>query len=613
MGEHLPRIAQSRSFEGKPPFRPVPFAPVDIAVEQRGDGSIVMRSRLEPTLRHGALPLYMAQHAASQPERIWLAQRTPGGGDWRTISFGEAARRIDGLTQSLLDLDRPEGTPLAVLSGNSIEHALIMLAAMQAHMPVVPISAAYSLMSTDHAKLREVLGTASPGVVFVQDGAQFGPALRAIPEGIAVIAADHVQPGQLDLRTLCERDPVTDMASRRAAIKPDAAAKIMFTSGSTGAPKGVRLTHEALVLVAESNLLTTGKINDSRRVRLDWAPWSHVFGATTLSLSIVEGGTFYLDGGRPVPGLFDETVRNLAEVQPDLFMNVPAAIAMLVEALEKDGATAARVLERLTALGYGGAALGEDTVRRFQALAVRHTGHRITITCGYGTTETGPGGGFVYWLTEATGTLGLPHPGFALKLVPLGDERFEVRVGSRAVTPGYVGRPDLIAEMFDDDGFYRTGDCVVLAESGQPLSGLVFAGRLNEEFKLQNGTFVRVGALRAAVLEAAAPLLKDVVICGENQAELAILAWPSADAAAALDQDELVREVTARLRTHNRGASATSRITRFRLLVTPPSIDTGEVTDKGSINQRAVQRCRPQDVAALFGEIVPPDTHLVAS
>jgi feruloyl-CoA synthase len=598
----------------QPSFRAVPFAPLDIAIDRRPDGAMVLESRLPLVLRRPSLPAYLAYHAQERPERNWLGQRDPADGPWSYITFGEAKRQVDGLTRALHDLVIGPGQSLMILSANSIEHAVISLAAMQVGIPVAPVSAAYSIMSQDHAKLREIAATARPGVVFVQDGAQFGPAANAVSGGtIPVIAARNVQPGQLALGDLLA-SASNDHLETCDDIDANSTAKIMFTSGSTGSPKGVPLTHEAFVIAAESNLTVTGALAEGSKVRVDWAPWSHVFGATTLSLSIVEGGTLHIDAGRPMPKLFDETLRNLADVQPDLIMTVPAAISMLVDALEKDDRLAARVLERLTALGYGGASLPEDVVRRFEALAIQHTGHRISISCGYGTTETGPGGGFVYWLTDQTGTLGLPHPGFAMKLVPIDADRFEVRISSRAVMRGYIGRDDLNATIFDDEGFYRTGDCVTLGDGADPLSGLVFAGRLNEEFKLQSGTFVRVGAVRSALLEATAPLLRDLVVCGENQACLGILAWlhPDAVGRAKGDAPAVIDAVRDRIAAYNvANPGNASAIRTLRILTTPPSLDLGEVTDKGSLNQRAVQRVRPDDVAALFQAGPPSGTFLI--
>ncbi|MEP2180262.1 MAG: AMP-binding protein, partial [Marinomonas sp.] len=423
----------------------------------------------------------------------------------------------------------------------------------------------------------------------------------------------NVQQGQMAFTDLAATKPSEGVTSASEAIDPDGVAKVMFTSGSTGAPKGVPLTHEGLLVAAESNLTTMGNLDEGTGVRLDWAPWSHVFGATTLSLSIIDGGTFYIDEGKPVPALFGRTVQNLAEVQPDFFMNVPSAIAMLIEAMEVDEALAAKALEKMTALGYGGAALPADIVERFETLAIRHTGQRITIVCGYGTTETGPGGGFVYWPTDMTGTLGLPHPGFAMKLVPLGDGRYDVRVSSKAVTKGYVNRPELNATIFDEHGFYRTGDCVRFIKKGDPQSGLIFAGRLNEEFKLLNGTFVRVGEVRIALLDALAPLVKEVVICGENQSEIRVLAWLNPEGLGALHHDPAAdietlnaspairAEISAKMAAYNKAnSSASTAVRAMRLLAVPPQLDHGELTDKGSVNQRAVKERRAGDVASLF-------------
>lgn len=599
----------------KAPFHPVPFAKLDLDIDTRPDGAIVLESRTPLTLREAHLPAYLEHQAQVRPDRAWLAQRDDDG-EWRTLTFAEAKRRIDGLTEALLGMGLEPGASLMILSGNSIEHATVMLAAMQAGLVTVPVSEAYSLMTSDYQRLAHVVNTADPVVVFVQDGARFAPAIQnSSLKGLPVVAARNVQEGQYDLEALSATPPSERVAGAISEIDPDAPAKILFTSGSTGAPKGVPLTHTGLVVAAESNLTTVGRLTQGDKVRLDWAPWSHVFGGTTLTLSVIEGGTFYIDEGKPVPGLFDKTLTNLADVQPDFFMNVPSAIAMLVAAIEADEGLAATILENMTSLGYGGAALPADIVQRFEALAVKHTGHRITIFCGYGTTETGPGGGFVYWPTDKTGTLGLPHPGFAMKLVPIDDKRYDVRVAGKAVTKGYLNRPELNAEIFDEDGFYKTGDCAVFAEAGDPLSGLIFAGRLNEEFKLLNGTFVRVGEVRTKLIDALAPIVKEVVVCGENEADLRVLAWLNADTAAAIagdaDKDlealnaspaivDEVRRKLAEYNAANRGASEAVRA--IRLLSEPPQLDRGEITDKGSINQRAVRDHRQHELKALYSK-----------
>ena len=599
------------------PFRKVPFAKLDLDIDNRPDGAVVMRSRVPLKLREAHLPAYLQKHAEVRPDRAWLAQRDDDGGEWRILSFADAKRRIDGLTEALLGLELQSGASLMILSGNRIEHATVMLAAMQAGLVTVPVSEAYSLMSSDYQRLAHVVQTADPSVVFVQDGARFAPAIANSPlAGLPVIAARNVQTGQHDLEVLSATQPTEKVPEAISKIDPDATAKILFTSGSTGAPKGVPLTHAGLVVAAESNLTTLGRVTQGDKVRLDWAPWSHVFGGTTLSLSVIDGGTFYIDEGKPVPGLFERTVRNLADVQPEFFMNVPSAIAMLIAAMEADDQLAAQILEKMTSLGYGGAALPADIVRRFEALAVKHTGHRISIVCGYGTTETGPGGGFVYWPTDETGTLGLPHPGFAMKLVPIDEKRYDVRVKSKAVTKGYLNRPELNSEIFDEDGFYKTGDCIVLAEAGDPTSGLIFAGRLNEEFKLLNGTFVRVGEVRSKLIDALAPIVKEVVVCGENESDLRVLAWLNVDAAVAIAEDGeksvealnaspiVADEVRRKLRGYNdanRGASQAVRA--IRLLSTPPQLDHGEITDKGSINQRAVRDRRPDELQALYSDV----------
>lgn len=605
------------------PFRDVPFLPRDLRVETRPDGVIVLASRHELAMCKPHLPAYLRHYAAERPQDPWLSQRRGEDRRWRTFSFGEARAAVDGLTQGLLDLGAAPGRPLAILSGNTLEHALISLAAMQAGIPVAPISPAYSLQSTDFQKLRAIFELLEPALVFVQSGRAFEKALAALNLHEArVIYVDDppAAGGAVDYAELAAATPTAAVETALARIHPDAVAKFMFTSGSTGAPKAVIQTHAALCVVAESTLQVMGHRPEAGMVRLDWAPWNHVFGATGLNLALVGGGAFYVDDGKPVEPLFAESLRNLAEIATTTYANVPAGYAALVPALERDEALARTFFSRLQFLSYAGARLPDDLADRLQALAVRHTGHRIPFTSGFGSTETGPVGAFVHWPTDRVGLVGLPQPGVEIKLVPLDGERFEVRLRSSAVTPGYYRQPELTVAAFDDEGFYRMGDAATFVDPDNMMEGLAFAGRLSEEFKLQTGVFVRVGALRTEVVEAAAPLLQDVVVCGEDQAFVAILAWLNLAAArrlaaksdaglAELNREPSVRSAVARaLAAHNVLHPASSqRVARAILLDEPPSIDLGEVTDKGSINQRAVQRHRSEVVRRLFEPGPGPD------
>lgn len=608
------------------PFREVHFAPRDIAVDRRDDGTIILSPRIALTLGEPHLPAYLRRHAKNRPDHTWLGQRRPKGGDWERLTFGDALAKANRLTQGLLDLGLPQGKMLGILSANSLEQAVINIAAMQAHIPVVPISVAYSLQSKDFGKLKEVAGIVDLGIIFVQDGKVFAPAIAALGLSVPVISVENVQPGQIAYADLLATEPTAAVEASVASIDPEQIARIMFTSGSTGTPKGVPHSHRNVVVAAESNLQTNGHSAEGELARLDWTPWNHVFGATGVALALVNGGTLMIDDGRPVPGLFGETIRNLREFPTSSFVTVPSAYGLLIDALEADDDLAKVFFSKIDMLGYGAASLPEEYVRRLQALAIKHIGMKISITCGYGATETGPGGAFIYWSTDRTGLIGLPHPGFEMKLVPLDDGRFEVRIRGEGVMRGYHGKPELNATIFDEDGFYKIGDTVRLADPSDVMEGLVFAGRLSEEFKLTTGTFVLVGTLRLALLGAISSLVTDVVICGENRASISILAWLNIEAARKLvgnpdaTREELnahpavVRAIAQGLANHNRANPGIStRVENFMLLDEPPSIDDGEITDKGTINQRGVQKRREALVASLFASDAGSGVHSVAA
>jgi len=614
---------------GAVPFRPTSFLAKDVEVTRRNDGTLLLKSRLPLQVREASLPAYLRRQAARRPDVPWLFQRTAQADAWCSISYGETRRLVDSLTQALLDLQLRPGAPLAILSGNTIEHALMTFAAMQAGIVVAPISTAYSLQSTDFAKLREVVSVVQPGAVFVQNGKAFGRALDALQLGnTPVIVVEDLRgvAGEVAYAELASRPAGPEVERVLAALNPHAAAKLMFTSGSTGSPKAVIQTQWTMSFAAEAILASFGHNTEGSMVRLDWMPWSHVFGATSLAMALMCGGAFYIDDGRPGGAAFLETLRNLRDVSPTTYAGVPAAYGALVQAMEQDEVLARNFFAQLDMLTYAGARLPDETAHRLQKLAVKHTGFKIPFTTGYGSTETGPGGSSVHWPTDLVGFIGLPQPGFEFKLVPLDDDRYEIRIRGDGLTLGYYGQPELTAQSFDDEGFFRMGDAARFVDAADPLQGLSFAGRLSEEFKLQTGTFVLAGSLRVTVVEAAAPLLQDAVVCGDDEAYVAVLAWLNLQAARelvqqpqatreALNRDPLVRQRVAELlATHNaKHPGSSTRIARFHLLDEMPSIDLGEITDKGSINQRGVQRHRRPLVQALFAHVPGDDVVTVGA
>ena len=609
-----------------PPFRKLDWLPRDIAAERRADGVIVLKSRiaLQPYQAH--IPAMLARWAQARPDQTWLAQRKGTDRQWQHLRYADAKRQIDSLTQALLNLGLPPGRPVAILSGNSLEHALMTMAAMQARLPVAPISAAYSLLSQDHAKLKYLFALVQPALVLVQDGVQFQQALNALDlHGLSVVHVDRAPEGipSLAFDTLAQTPSTSAVAASIAQITPDTVGKLLFTSGSTGMPKAVINTQRMMCAnVAQARQARNSAAEPSTLV-LDWMPWNHTMGGNALFNAVLgDGGTLYIDDGRPLPGLFDETLRNLREISPTYYANAPSGYAMLAAAMEKDDALCASFFKNLALMAYGGARLPDDLYERMQALAVKSLGERIVFYTGWGSTETAPTSTGTYWETERVGLIGLPFPGVELKLVPLhgggADAKYELRLRGVNVTPGYHGQPELTATAFDEEGFYKIGDAGSFVDPHDPAQGLVFAGRVTEEFKLTTGTFVHVGELRTDCIAAASPVLLDALVTGHDRPWVGLLAWPNLSACRALIglPDATFEQVVAHpavracvaqgLAAHNAGSAGASsrRIARVLLMTEPPSIDGNELTDKGYINQRAGLDRRAALVLRLYAE--PP-------
>ncbi|HEY0849672.1 MAG TPA: AMP-binding protein [Bradyrhizobium sp.] len=610
----------------KPVFRKIEWLPRDIAVERRLDGVIVLKSRIPLQGYEKHIPASLAKWAKQAGERIWLAQRGGPDRQWRKVSYAEAKRIVDALTQGLLNLDLEEGRPVAILSGNSIEHALMTQAAMQARSPAAPVSPAYSLMSQDHLKLKYLFDLIKPAVVMVQDGPTFEKALKALDlTGITVV---HVLRPCEGIKSVPFADlaatPVTSAVEESIAkIAPDTVGKLLFTSGSTGMPKAVINTQE--MMCANAAMMMQVRPRDPNGpipTVLDWMPWNHTMGGNAaFNPVLVDGGTLYIDDGRPMPGQLEETIKNLREVSPTYYANVPAGYAALAAAMEKDDALCRSFFKNLSIMAYGGARLPDDLYERMQALAVKTTGERIVFYTGWGSTETAPTSTGTYWDTERVGLIGLPFPGVELKMVPCGS-KYELRLRGINVTPGYVGQPELTRTMFDEEGFYRIGDAGIFVDDRDPLQGIIFAGRVVEDFKLTTGTFVHVGSLRTDAIAAATPVVHDALVAGQDREFIALLAWPNLHACrqivgnAEATFEDVVRhpEVIACLKrgleAHNASSTGSSmRIARAMLMVEPPSIDGNELTDKGYINQRAGLERRADLVERLYA--AKPDQDVI--
>jgi len=599
------------------PFKPLPQKAPDVSIERRTDGSILIWSNHAPGEGPRSIGHLLAERAAAHPDRPYIQQREPGQGPWRGVTYGEAKRAADGTAQWLLDAGLGGGDAVMALSGNSIEHGLLMLGCYTAGVPIAPISPAYSLISSDHAKLKHCFATVRPKVIFAQDSAMFAGAfetLRALDPGLLFVTVDGGE-GTVPLAELTGTRPTAAVAEALERVGHATTAKYLFTSGSTGLPKGVPQTHGmfAGVIAGQEGLRAEPPEPDVVPQSLEWMPWSHISaGNIGFNGVLWGGGTLFLDEGKPLPGMFETTIKNLYEVSPMVFGSAPIAFGMLVEAMERDPALRASVFRNMRYMGYGGATLSNDVSARLQALAVAETGFRIPLTTMYGATET-QGVTVVHWLTERVGLVGLPLPGITLKLVPNGS-KLEVRVKGPTVTRGYHNDPARTAAAFDEEGFYKLGDAARFLEPDDPTQGLVFDGRVTEDFKLDSGTWVSVGTLRPDLVAACSPHALDMVIAGQDKPFAGALIWPAPAALASLGEDpmgKLTAILSERIAAFNASAGGSSRrIGRFVVLTTPPSIDGGEITDKGYVNQRATLEARHDLVEALYEN--PPGVGVVA-
>jgi feruloyl-CoA synthase len=602
----------------KPPFRDIAFAPPKVERIDIGEGGFLLRSPelLGPCA--ASIGHMLRGWAERDPDREFLVERDCSG-QWQRVTYGEAWRHANAIAQAVLERGCSAERPVMVLSGNSIDHGLLMLGCFIGGVPIVPVSVAYSLMSQDHAKLRHIFGEIRPRLLYAAQAPMFAKALAALDlTGVALVVGSNPPEDMAATRFAELLAAKPGVAAQRAfeRVGPDTIAKVLYTSGSTGRPKGVINTQRMLTSNQRMIELTWPFLREQALTLLDWLPWNHTFGANhNFNLVIAQGGTLYIDAGRPAPGLIEETIRNLREISPTIFFNVPAGFNFVLPYLENDEALARRFFSNLRLIFYAGAALSQDLWERLEALAIKTTGRRVPMVSSWGSTETAPLATAGHLLIERAGVIGLPPPGVELKFVPSGS-KLEIRVKGPNVFPGYWQRPDLTGEAFDGDGFYRIGDAARLADGDDASKGIVFDGRVAEDFKLATGTWVHAGALRIAAIAAAAPLLQDAVVAGQDRDYVGLLAWvnPGAlqqigkgnggsNAREMLRAPEVVAHVRTGLAVHNRSQAGSSMvIRRVMLMAEPPSIDANEITDKGYINQRAVLERRAALVEALYAD-----------
>jgi feruloyl-CoA synthase len=557
----------------------------------------------------------LVEGAQKHPDRTLVARRAPGG-EWIRLSYADVLGRARRIGQALLDRGLSSERPLAILSGNDLEHFQLALGAMYAGIPYSPLSPAYSLVATDPAKLADLIAQLTPGALFACDGTAFARAIAAVmpPDAELILARGEV-PGLEATRfdDLLETVPTT-VDARNAEVGPSTIAKFLFTSGSTKKPKAVITTHGMLTSNQQMLLQTFPFFAKEPPVLLDWLPWNHTFGGShNVGIVLYNGGTLYIDDGRPTPRDFGATLRNLAEIAPTVYFNIPAGWEMLTEALELDAALAKNFFSRVKLFFCAGAGLSQSAWERLDKVALACCGESIRIMTGLGMTETSPSCTFGTGPIVRAGYVGVPAPGCKVKLVPVGD-KLEARFFGPHVTPGYWRAPHLTADAFDEDGYYCTGDALRFFDEAHPELGFMFDGRIAEDFKLSSGTFVSVGPLRARVISMGAPYVQDAVVTGLNRPTIGLMVFPRMDhcrelaglapaaTAAEVLASSLVRAFFKQLLVElNRDASGSSkRVDRLLLLAEPPSIDHREQTDKGSINQAAVLLRRAALVDAMY-------------
>jgi feruloyl-CoA synthase len=557
------------------------FAPAKVETERRNE-NIYLRSPQKLGSYPRCVTEWLAQWSDRAPDRVFLAEWKSEG--WRKLTYRETYGAVRRIGQALLDRGLGPERPAAILSDNGIDHALLSLGAMHVGVPAAPVSPAYSLMSKDFGKLKYIFDLIKPGLVYTADPKKFEPALAAV--GAKASSVEE----------LLETNPGSTLEREHAKVGPNTLAKILFTSGSTGLPKGVINTQRMLCANQQQLAQAWPFVEDRPPVVLDWLPWNHTFGGNhNFNLVLRNGGTLYIDGGKPVPGLVETTVRNLSEIAPTLYFNVPRGYDLLLPFLERDAALRKKFFSELDVLFYAAAALPQNLWNRIKKLAAAEGADRLAMLSAWGSTETSPLATSVHFPMERPGVIGLPVAGCELKLVPSAG-KLEVRVRGPNVTPGYHKRPDLTAAAFDEEGFYRIGDAVRFADSGDPAKGIVFDGRVAEDFKLSTGTWVNVGTVRVKLIAAADPLVADAVITGHDRDEIGALVFLSP---AARDINVRPRLIEAMKKLAGEGGSST-HVRRLLVMTEPPSIDANEITDKGYMNQRAVLERRAALVEKLY-------------
>jgi feruloyl-CoA synthase len=598
--------------------RPVRMRTSGAKLECRADGTLLVR----PEEQLGSYPRVLTDRlvhwAQIAPDRICVAKRQADG-EWRRLTYAQVHAAVRSVGQALLDRQLSTERPIAILSENDIEHFLLMLAGQHVGVPTAHISPVYSLISRDFGKLRHALGLLTPGLVFVSDGERYHRAIEtALSSDTELVVTKNPPLGRGTVTLFLElatKNPTARVDSAHQQIHPDNLAKILFTSGSTGLPKGVINTHRMICCNQQMIAQVFCFLQDEPPILVDWLPWNHTFGGNhNIGIALYNGGSFYIDDGKPGPGFIGETLRNLREISPTVFFNVPKGYEDLLPALRAEPKLRENFFRHLRLLFYAGAGLSQPAWDAYRRLALDTCGERIIMVTGLGSTETAPMALQTTWETEKAGVIGIPIAGVEAKLVPR-EGNLEVRVRGPNITPGYWRQAELTKTIFDEEGFYCLGDALRFVDPDDVNKGFLFDGRLAEDFKLASGTWVSVGPLRSRILAEFAPYVQDVVITGQNRDDLGMIIFADADACRDLCPEMHKSASAAEISRHPSvmahfqilldrfAASSTggsNRVARAILAEESPSLDAGEITDKGSVNQRAVLDRRAAIVEALY-------------